>query len=124
MESLSPAVLNAFGINKTMVLDASFLYELYKIDWKKQHNITASDERELAIKWHESHRGSSLSWSPDWHGNALLEFGYGEKGCYVCYNEFCCNEMLDSEYMECLIGDDTGLRDLYITVREYFNLND
>lgn len=123
-ETLSQKMVNMFITHRNAILNAGFLYELYKIDWKEQHNITSSDERKLATAWRDAHKGSSLSWSPDWHGSALLEFGYGEKGCYACYNEFCTNELMDKEYMNRLIGDDTKLRDLYNAVYSYFNFND
>lgn len=124
MSHVPPALFTAMGVDQTMLLETSFLYELYIIDWKKQHEITASDERELVIAWHNAHKGSSFSWSPGWHGNALLEFGYGTKGCYACYNEFCFNEMCNKEYMKRLLGDNAELKELYARVYEWFNQDD
>ena len=88
MSHVPPALFTAMGVDQTMLLEISFLYE------------------------------------PGWHGNALLEFGYGTKGCYACYNEFCFNEMCDKEYMERLLGDNAELKELYARVYEWFNQDD
>lgn len=88
MSHVPPALFTAMGVDQTMLLETSFLYELYIIDWKKQHEITASDERELAIAWHNAHKGSSFSWSPGWHGNALLELDMVQKDAMLAIMNF------------------------------------
>lgn len=92
--------------------DFKLFYELYKVDWKTSHGITEDDEKSLIRKWYADNSGSLL-WQRGWYDNAIIEYGFGDKGCYCSYLEFCANEFLDTEYMNTLIGDDDGLRKMY-----------
>lgn len=126
MSSGFNTAMRAMGVDFEMLWDASFLYEIYKISWKKQHEITASDERELVKTWRRKHfgYGGSYTWGQNWYGNAMLEFGYGSKGSYVGFNEFCFNELCNREYMLGIIGDDSEVLEIYERVYAWMQQDD
>lgn len=82
-------------------------YELYKLDWKSSHGITAEIEKLSLSEYY-----SNLDLNDDIsYEDYLDEFGYDGE-LYACFEEFCENEYLDDEYMHKLLNDEY-LIDLY-----------
>lgn len=81
-------------------------YELYKLDWKQSHMITA--EKEMAsvkdyyacLADYEMEDESEYSYT-----DYLEEFGYDGGELYVCYEEFCDAEYHDKKYIRRLLSD-------------------
>lgn len=76
-------------------------YELYKVDWKRSHNITAEKEME-AIR--DYFFGLVDAYDVYTYEDYLNDFGYDGE-LYVCYEEFLENEYQDEEYMREILDD-------------------
>lgn len=78
-------------------------YELYKVDWKHSHMITAQREMDSIMDYYECVTDSNFE---EYTYNDYLEdFGYqGE--LYACYDEFLDAEYRDVDYMRALLDDD------------------
>ena len=81
-------------------------YELYKLDWKREHGIT-HDMTTDALKSYYEEFSEDYSFE-----DYLRDFGYEGK-VYVCFDEFLANEYLEEEYI-CKLLDNTNLIDLYL----------
>lgn len=77
-------------------------YELYKIDWKLSHNITAEREMEAIQDYFV---GLVDAYTEYPYEDYLEEFGYNGE-LYVCFEEFCEAEYLDEDYIINLLGHD------------------
>lgn len=88
-----------------------FCYELYKLDWKIEHNITlgmVSDE----IKKYQTLILAGEFCSDYTFDEYLEEYGFAGE-IYVCFDEFLDNEYLEEDYIRKLL-DNTNLIDLYL----------
>ena len=86
-------------------------YELYKLDWKREHNITlgmVSDE----IKKYQALILAGEFCSDYTFDEYLEEYGFAGK-IYVCFDEFLDNEYLEEDYIRKLL-DNTNLIALYL----------
>lgn len=81
-------------------------YELYKIDWKRLHNITYEKEKEFIKDYYKNLIDESYTYN-----DYIEEFGYNGE-LYVCFEEFCDNEYYDVDYIRTLL-DDNDLINLY-----------
>ena len=101
---------------------SKYAYELYKIDWKRSHEITAEVELKYIQDYYNGfeEKGEDEDYSFEEY---LEEVGYGGE-CYVCYDEFLDNEYLDGEYMEELIKDKKLIKLYHKDIKENFNDED
>lgn len=81
-------------------------YELYKIDWKRQHQINEA----YYIK--DYYKGLIDVPSTYTYEDYLNEFGYDGE-CYASYEEFLAAEYFNVDYITHLL-DDTELIHLYL----------
>lgn len=77
-------------------------YELYKVDWKRSHRITADREMEAIQDYFVGLIGAYTEYPYELY---LNEFGYNGE-LYVCFEEFCEAEYLDEDYIVNLLGYD------------------
>ena len=77
-------------------------YELYKVDWKRTHNITAEREIETIQDYFV---GLVDAYDEYTYEDYLNEFGYNGE-LYVCFEEFCEAEYLEEDYITSLLGYD------------------
>lgn len=84
-------------------------YELYKIDWKYTHMITAQREIDEIKNYYADLVDDDTEYT---YNDYLEEFGYNGE-LYVCYEEFLDNEYLDEDYM-CKLLDDEQLIAMYL----------
>lgn len=81
-------------------------YELYKLDWKREHGITHNMTTDALKNYYEE-------FSEDYSfEDYLRDFGYEGK-VYACFDEFLDNEYLEEDYI-CKLLDNTNLIDLYL----------
>lgn len=80
---------------------SNLCYELYKIDWKHSHMITAEREMDSLKDYFET----LLENNDCTYRDYIEEFGYDGE-LYVCYAEFCDIEYHDKEYMCSLLNND------------------
>lgn len=80
---------------------AHLCYELYKIDWKRSHMITADREADAIKDYYEGLIDSDDAYT---YEDYLNEFGYNGE-LYVCYEEFLEYEYLNYVYMHTLLGN-------------------
>lgn len=83
-------------------------YELYKVDWKHSHMITAEREMDSIKDYYEGLVDSDTEYT---YNDYLEEFGYDGE-LYVCYEEFLDAEYLDEDYI-CSLLDNENLIDMY-----------
>lgn len=76
-------------------------YELYKIDWKHNHMITADTEMD-AVKDYFEGLVSSVNFEYTYE-DYIEEFGYNGE-LYVSFEEFIKTEYLDDDYICGLLG--------------------
>lgn len=93
-----------------------FCYELYKLDWKKNHNITISDESALIRRFYKKLKEGYPYGLEDY----TLEFGYNGV-IYASEEEFLSNEFLDEDYMRGLLSN-SSLYVEYSEVKERLNI--
>lgn len=83
-------------------------YELYKVDWKRDHMITTDIEMDSIKDYYEV----LIEYDADYtYEEYLNEFGY-EGELYVCYEEFLDTEYQDISYIRYLL-DNEELISLY-----------
>ena len=79
-------------------------YELYKVDWKHSHMITAEREMDFIKDYYEGlidiNNDEEFTYN-----DYLEEYGYDGE-LYVCYEEFCDMEYHDKEYMCSLLNNE------------------
>ena len=81
-------------------------YELYKLDWKREHGITHNMTTDALKNYYEE-------FSEDYSfEDYLRDFGYEGK-VYACFDEFLDNEYLEEDYI-CKLLDNTNLINLYL----------
>lgn len=83
-------------------------YELYKIDWKHSHMITAEREMDSIKNHYEDLVDDETEYS---YNDYLEEFGYDGE-LYVCYEEFLDAEYMDEDYI-CSLLDNEKLIAMY-----------
>lgn len=98
---------------------ARFCYDLYVLDWKKDHNITIDDEiaskKEFLEEYIDDFGKGEALFSYEYgifsyeYGKYLFENGYNGE-MYVSYTEFLDNEYLDEDYMLMLLD---GVKEEY-----------
>lgn len=88
-----------------------FCYELYKLNWKKDHNITLEMVSD-AIKKYQTLILAGEFCSDYTFEEYLEEYGFAGE-IYVCFDEFLDNEYLEEEYICNLLGS-KNLIDLYL----------
>ena len=76
-------------------------YELYKVDWKRSHMITAEREMDTIKDYFEGLVSSEAEYP---YAAYLCEFGYDGE-FYACFQEFCDTEYLNADYMHSLLED-------------------
>ncbi len=87
-------------------------YELYKVDWKHRHMITADREMDSIKDYYEGLADMDDMDDAEYTYNDYLEeFGYDGE-LYVCYEEFLENEYRDGDYM-CSLLDNEKLIAMY-----------
>ena len=83
-------------------------YELYKINWKHSHMITAEREMDSIKGYYEGLVDSDTEYT---YNDYLEEFGYDGE-LYVCYEEFLDTEYMDEDYI-CSLLDNEKLIAMY-----------
>ena len=86
-------------------------YELYKIDWKRSHMITADREMDSMKDYYESIKEFGYDGELYTYNDYIEEFGYDGE-LYVCYEEFLETEYLEDDYI-CGLLDNKKLIDMY-----------
>lgn len=91
-------------------------YELYKVDWKRNHMITADREMDSIKNYYEAVEDMSVPYfTADGveysYKDYLEEFGYDGE-LYVCYEEFLETEYLEDDYI-CGLLDNEKLIVMY-----------
>ena len=79
-------------------------YELYKVDWKRDHMITADREMDSIKDYYEFLLEFDYNGNLYTYDDYLEEFGYDGE-LYVCYEEFWDNEYLDEQYICSLLNN-------------------
>ena len=87
-------------------------YELYKVDWKHSHMITAEREMDSIKNYYEDLVDDEDEYTYD---DYIEEFGYDGQ-LYVCYEEFCDMEYHDKEYMCELLDNDELIKQYYTDI--------
>lgn len=87
-------------------------YELYKVDWKHSHMITAEREMDSIKNYYEDLVDDKDEYTYD---DYIEEFGYDGQ-LYVCYEEFCDMEYHDKEYMCELLDNDELIKQYYADI--------
>ena len=90
-------------MTKTMI--SKLCYELYKVDWKRNH-ITTDIEIDNIKDYYEGLVDNDTDYT---YEDYVSEFGYGGR-LYVCYEEFCEYEYLDKDYICGLLNDDKRIQ--------------
>ena len=86
-------------------------YELYKLDWKRSHMITAEREMDSIKNYYEG----LVDDSEYTYNDYLEDFGYDGE-IYVCYEEFCDMEYHDKRYMCALLDNDELIKQYYADI--------
>ena len=84
-------------------------YELYKVDWKHSHMITAEREMDSIKDYYEGL--TDMDDTEYTYNDYLEEFGYNGE-LYVCYEEFLETEYLMEDYI-CSLLDNAELIAMY-----------
>lgn len=81
-------------------------YELYKLDWKRSHMITAEREMDSVKDYYECLGNYEMEDESEYtYDDYLEEFGYDGGELYVCYEEFCDAEYQNKKYMQSLLSN-------------------
>ena len=80
-------------------------YELYKVDWKRSHMITADREMDSIKDYYEALAEAGLDDEAYAYHYYLEEFGYDGE-LYACYEEFWESEYRDENYICGLLNND------------------
>ena len=83
-------------------------YELYKLNWEYDHNITVKTKASLLKDYFANLVDKTSDYT---FSDYIEEFGY-DGDLYVCYEEFCDTEYHDKEYM-CSLLDNEDLITMY-----------
>lgn len=97
-------------------------YELYKVDWKRNHMITADREMDSIKNYYEDVADMAVPYftvSGDeyTYNDYLEEFGYDGE-LYICYEEFMENEYLEEDYICGLLNNEKLIAMYYKDIRE------
>lgn len=96
-------------------------YELYKVQWKKDHMITAEIEQDALKDYYEGLVDFDGSYSFD---DYIEEYGYLDGEIYACYEEFMDTEYLDEEYMKNLLNNDSLFEQYEYDVQEHMSFEE
>ena len=89
-------------------------YELYKLNWEYDHNITAETKASLL----KDYFGNLVDNLADYtFSDYLEEFGY-DGDLYVCYEEFLDNEYLEEDYICSLLDNENLIAAYYQDINE------
>jgi len=91
----------------------NLIYELYKIDWEKNH--PEADKRQLILEMLANEDERNVE-------DCLFEDGY-HGSLYVCFEEFLETEYKDKEYIKTLLGNDEKLIRMYEKLEGVINLD-
>lgn len=83
-------------------------YELYKVDWKRNHMITTDREMESIKDYYVflmAEDDEDVNVFTYTYNDYLEEFGYGGE-LYVCYEEFLETEYLEDDYIYGLLDNE------------------
>lgn len=85
------------------------IYELYKVDWEREHKITPDIKRSFMIDYYK------YLFNPEEYSfqDYLEEFGYNGE-LYLSFEDFLKNEYLKEDYVRGLINEDKDLLDIYL----------
>ena len=86
-------------------------YELYKIDWKRSHMITADREMDSIKNYYEELADAELDENSCPYNYYLADLGYDGE-LYICYEEFLDAEYLEEDYI-CSLLDNEKLIAMY-----------
>lgn len=90
-------------------------YELYKVDWKRNHMITADREMDSIKDYYEGL--VDMDDTEYTYNDYLEEFGYDGE-LYVCYEEFLETEYLEDDYICGLLDNEKLIAMYYQDIRE------
>ena len=83
-------------------------YELYKIDWERNHMITAERKMDAVKNYFEVIDELEAGYTFE---DYLADYGYDGE-LYVCYDEFLDNEYMEDDYI-CGLLDNPSLINMY-----------
>ena len=86
-------------------------YELYMVDWKRNHMITADREMNSIKDYYEFLEENDYNGNLYTYDDYIEEFGYGGE-LYVCYDEFMETDYLEDDYI-CGLLDNEKLIAMY-----------
>ena len=86
-------------------------YELYMIDWKRHHMITADREMDSIKDYYEFIEEADYNGNLYTYDDYIEEYGYDGE-LYVCYDEFLETEYLEEDYI-CGLLDNEKLIAMY-----------
>lgn len=92
-------------------------YELYKVDWKHKHMITADREMDSIKNYYKALTEAGLDEGLYAYHYYLEEFGYDGE-LYVCYKEFYEYEYRDNDYMCSLLDNEELINMYYKAIKE------
>lgn len=92
-------------------------YELYKVDWKHSHMITAEREMDSIKNYYEFIEEHDYDENLYTYDDYVEEFGYDGE-LYVCYDEFLETEYINDDYICGLLDNKKLIAIYHIDVRE------
>lgn len=92
-------------------------YELYMVDWKRSHMISADREMDSIKDYYEFIVESDYNENLYTYDDYIEEFGYDGE-LYVCYDEFLEAEYLDDDYICGLLDNEKLIAMYYKDVKE------
>ena len=92
-------------------------YELYKVDWKRNHMITADREMDSIKNYYEALADAGLDEESYAYHYYLAEFGYDGE-LYVCYEEFIETDYLEDDYICGLLDNEELIARYYKDIKE------
>ena len=90
-------------------------YELYKVDWKRNHIITTDRDMDSIKDYYDGL--VDIDDAENTYNDYLEEFGYNGE-LYVCYEEFLENEYLEDDYICGLLDNEKLIAMYYKDIRE------
>lgn len=92
-------------------------YELYMVDWKRNHMITVDREMDSIKDYYEFIVESDYNENLYTYDDYIEEFGYDGE-LYVCYDEFLENEYLEDDYICGLLDNEKLIAMYYKDIKE------
>lgn len=90
-------------------------YELYKVDWKRNHMITADREMDSIKDYYDGL--ADMDDTEYTYEEYLVEFGYNGE-LYVCYEEFLETDYLEDDYICGLLNNEELIAMYYKDIKE------